>query len=187
HESLNLNQARGLLAAVTGNPATYPGLVSIYDVHNDCRHPVLQSTAPVARLGHESGFSIDGHTFYATGTATQSITAIDVTDPQNPHAVWQGNVLSHGMQLSDDGNRAYVISNLTAPREIAYFVAPPVKRVENGGTDSDFAMWQPVIVPERREVWYTDGESGFYVLRVDKDAWPGAAGSGSPGSGGSGG
>src|SRR4051812_18505254 len=331
HESLNVNQARGLIAAVTGNPATYPGLVSIYDAHNDCRHPVLQSTVPVARLGHESGFSIDGRTFYATGTASQSITAVDVTDPQNPHAVWQGNVLSHGMQLSDDGNRAYIadalggdlaildtsevqarkpdpqvrevsrltwksasipqnaipftrdgkpyvlefdeytastlnpsgspddvgaariidisdetkphvianlrlqinqpddhaaaaaagdpgtsnpaqgyaahycniptrvdpqvvacsfiasglrvfdISDLTAPKEIAYFVAPPVQRVENGGTNSDFAMSQPVIVPERREVWYTDGESGFYVLRVDQSVWPGEAAAQPPG------
>ena len=57
HESLALNPRRGLLAAVLGNPTTYPGLVSIYDAHQDCRHPKLQSTRPVARLGHESGFS----------------------------------------------------------------------------------------------------------------------------------
>ena len=82
--------------------------MSIYDVRKDCRHPVLQSTQPVARLGHESGFSPDGKTFYATGTAFKSITAIDVTDPKNPHALWQGNVVSHGMTLSDDGNRAYI-------------------------------------------------------------------------------
>ena len=44
------------------------------------------STGPLARLGHESGFSQDGKTFYATGTAPQSITAIDVTDPKDPHA-----------------------------------------------------------------------------------------------------
>src|SRR6202008_4259543 len=54
HEALNINAKRGLLAAVLGNPSTYPGLVSIYDVHADCRHPVLQSTQPVARIGHES-------------------------------------------------------------------------------------------------------------------------------------
>ena len=71
HESLNLNPERGLLAAVLGNPATYPGLVSIYDVRQDCRHPVLQSTQLVARFGHESGFSPDGRTFYATGTAIE--------------------------------------------------------------------------------------------------------------------
>jgi hypothetical protein len=62
----------------------------------------------VARLGHESGFSPDGRTFYATGTARESITAVDVTNPKAPHAVWQGNVVSHGMTLSDDGNRAYI-------------------------------------------------------------------------------
>jgi hypothetical protein len=75
HESLNLNPRRGLLAAVLGNPSTYPGLVSIYDVRQDCRHAVLQSTRPVARLGHESGFSPDGRTFWATGTAVEAITA----------------------------------------------------------------------------------------------------------------
>ena len=69
HESLNLNAKRGLLAAVNGNPSTEPGLVSIYDVHADCRHPVLDSTSLVARFGHESGFSPDGRTFYATATA----------------------------------------------------------------------------------------------------------------------
>ena len=94
HESLALNPKRGLLAAVNGNPATYPGLVSIYDAHADCRHPVLQSTSLVARYGHESGFAPDGKTFYATGTAVKSVTAIDVTDPKAPHPVWQGTELS---------------------------------------------------------------------------------------------
>ena len=108
HESLNLNPKRGLLAAVNGNPATAPGLVSIYDVHADCRHPVLDSTSLVARFGHESGFTSDGKTFYATSTALPSITAVDVTDPKQPHAIWQGSIFAHGMSLSDDGNRAYV-------------------------------------------------------------------------------
>ena len=39
HESVTLNVRRGLLAAVNGNPATYPGVVSIYDVSKDCRKP----------------------------------------------------------------------------------------------------------------------------------------------------
>jgi hypothetical protein len=108
HESLNLNVKRGLLAAVNGNPATEPGLVSIYDAHADCRHPVLDSTALVARYGHESGFSADGKTFYATSTALPAITAVDVSNPKQPHAIWQGNILAHGLTLSDDGNRAYI-------------------------------------------------------------------------------
>src|SRR3954454_1914308 len=108
HESLTLNPRRGLLAAVLGNPSTYPGLVSIYDVSKDCRHPVLQSSKPVARLGHESGFSAGRRTFYAPGTAVESSSAIDVSDPKQPHSIWQGSIVAHGMTLSDDGNRAYV-------------------------------------------------------------------------------
>ena len=84
HESLELNPKRGLLAAVLGNPSTYPGLVSIYDVSQDCRHPVLQSTRPVARLGHESGFSQDGKTFYASGTAIEGDLRDRRDRPQEP-------------------------------------------------------------------------------------------------------
>ena len=69
---------------------------------------MLQSTRPVARLGHESGFSEDGRTFYATSTAFKAISAIDVTNPKNPHSIWQGNINSHGMSLSADGNRGYL-------------------------------------------------------------------------------
>ncbi|HYF26214.1 MAG TPA: hypothetical protein VD931_10790 [Baekduia sp.] len=321
HESVTLNQERGLIAAVLGNPATYPGLVSIYDASQDCRHPVLQSTAPVARLGHESGFSPDGRTFYAAATATESITAIDVTDPKAPRPIWQGQVTSHGMSLNDDGTRAYIadpdgqmlvldtseiqarkaqpkareisrltwdkasipqnaipftrdgkpyvleideytggttgdgdrdavgaariidisdetkprsianlrlqvnqpaehraasgdpgafspvqgyaahycglssrvdptvvacsfiasglrvfdISDLAHPREIAYFVAPTKGRAENGFQVSSFAMSQPEVVPERKEVWYSDGTAGFHALRIADGVWPAAA------------
>jgi hypothetical protein len=328
HESLNLNARRGLLAAVNGNPATYPGFVAIYDVRSDCRHPKLDAFGAYARLGHESGFSHDGKTFYATSTAFKAITAIDVTDPKHPSAVWQGNVLSHGMSLSPNGRRAYIadpgnptngtrgglaildtseiqarkpnphvrevsrltwrsvsipqnaipftkhgkpylleideynqstlnpdgdpdgvgaariidisnerrpfivsnlrlainqpaahaaaaeagdpgtnnpaqgyaahycniptatnprlvacsfiasglrvfdISRIKHPREVAYYVAPTKKRSENGNTNSDFAMSKPAFAPSRREIWWSDGTSGFYVLRVAKSAWP---------------
>jgi hypothetical protein len=324
HESVVLNQKRGLLAAVNGNPATYPGLVSIFDVSKDCRHPVEQYTGLLAKLGHESGFSLDGKTFYATATAYNTITAIDVSDPKAPHVVWQGNIFSHGMSLSDDGNRAYVadaanhnmgildvsqiqarkpepkareisritwdrasipqnampftrdghpyilefdeynastlspygnaddvgagriidigdeksprivsnlrlqinqpkehaeygddpgamggtnggaqgyaahycniptrvdpkivacsfitsglrlfdITDLRHPKEIGYFVAPTKAKPENSGQASDFAMSMPTFVPERHEVWFTDGTSGFYVLRVADNVWP---------------
>jgi hypothetical protein len=324
HESLNLNQKRGLLAAVLGNPSTYPGLVSIYDVHTDCRHPKLQSTKLVARLGHESGFTSDGKTFYATSTATKSITAVDVTDPKDPHSIWHGNITSHGMDLRDDGNRAYLadsgsgqmvildtsqiqarkpnpqtreisrltwksaaipqnaypftehghpyvlefdeytaglrgdnssvgaariidiaderkprvvsnlrldinnkkdayqndpgadspvqgyaahycnlptrvdpkvvacsfivsglrvfdISDLVHPKEIAYYVAPTEAKNENGYEASDFSMSRPEFVPSQREIWFSDGPTGFYSVRVAKDVWPADSAGNKPG------
>jgi hypothetical protein len=108
HESLLLNTKRGLLAAVMGNPIVGPGIVDIYDVIADCRHPVLQSTTPLGIFGHESGFSPDGLTFYATSLANSSITAIDVTNPALPVPLWLSDLSSHGLMVSDDGNRAYL-------------------------------------------------------------------------------
>jgi hypothetical protein len=61
------------------------------------------------------------------------------------------------------------------PKEIGYFVAPPQPRSENGYSESNFAMSMPAFAPERREIWWSDGTSGFYVLRVDKSVWPGSA------------
>jgi hypothetical protein len=111
HESLRLNEKRGLLAADTGSPATQLGFVDVYDVHEDCRTPVLKSTLPIGPLGHESGFSPDGMTFWATATAREGITAIDLTDPATPKIIWHTEKYgSHGMAISPDGNRAYLAS-----------------------------------------------------------------------------
>ena len=38
----------------------------------------------------------------------KSISAIDVTNPKQPKNIWQGNIVSHGMSLRPDGNRAYL-------------------------------------------------------------------------------
>jgi|GEM_PF-235407 len=108
HESLELNQARGLLAAVTGTAATYPGIVDVYDVSQDCTQPELKASAPVGFFGHESGFAPDGMTFYTASTALSSVVAVDLTDPSTPTPVAFLPVNSHGIQISDDGTRAYM-------------------------------------------------------------------------------
>ena len=33
-------------------------------------------------------------------------------------------------------------------------------------------MSQPQVIPERREIWYSDGTSGFFALRLAESAWP---------------
>jgi DNA-binding beta-propeller fold protein YncE len=319
HESVVLNERRGLLAAVMGNPTFYPGFVDIYDVNEDCRHPSLQSSLPVGLLGHESGFAPDGNTFYATSLSTGHVTAVDVSNPKLPKTLWVGQYRSHGLTVSNDGNRAYVAANtgliildvsevqarksdpqvrevsrltweeLTIPqvaipvtiagrrylveidefsgteedtgpaengskvgaariidianervprvvsnirlevhqpqnrerladdpgassslqgyaghycsvptrdepgivacsfiasglrvfdirdprhpREIAYFVAP-LSHSSSAGEPSNYAMSAPAFVPERREIWYSDGNTGFYAVRLARGAWP---------------
>ena len=166
HESLNLNQARGLLAAVSGNPATEPGVVAIYDVHQDCRHPVLDSTSFVARLGHESGFSQDGKTFYATATAVPGITAIDVTDPSHPHAIWQGNISSHGMTLSDDGNRAYVADPTGGQMAILDTSQIQARKPNPQVREISRLTWNSASIPQNAIPFTEDGHP--YVLEFDE-------------------
>jgi hypothetical protein len=321
HESLLVNERRGLLAAVSGNPITEPGVVDVYDLNDDCRKPALQASAPVGFLGHESGFAPDGKTFYATSLFDGHVTAVDLTNPKLPHPVGVFNSPSHGMTVSDDGKRGYVaglnrgliivdlseiqarkpnpqvreISHLSwddmtipqvaipvtidgkkfvveidefstdkeggafpvsngprvgaariisiedekhpklvsdirlavhqpenrpklsgdpgaasslqgyaghycnvpqrkdpgivacsfiasglrvfdirdpyHPKELAYFVTP-LTGSQSFGDPSNYAMSAPAFVPERREIWYADGNTGFYAVRVAKGVWP---------------
>ena len=46
---------------------------------------------------------------------------------------------------------------------------------------SNWAMSSPSFVPERGEIWYSDGFSGFYAVRLTNDAWPANAGGGDDG------
>jgi hypothetical protein len=321
HESLNISKERGLLAAVYANPGAGPGVVDVYDLNTDCRQPELQATAPVAFLGHESGFAPDGRTFYATSLFDGHITAVDLTNPRTPVPLAVFENFSHGMSTSDDGTRGYMaarqrgleivdLSEIQArkplpqvklissyrwdtmsipqfavpitigghpyvmevdefsidepgtdfpgangpivgaariidiadeknpkvvgdmrlevhqpenraavnddpgaasqlqgyaghycnvpkrkdpgivacsfigsglrvfdirdprkPREIAYFVAPP-KPSPVVDERSNYAMSQPDFAPERGEIWYSDGNSGFYAVRIANGVWP---------------
>jgi hypothetical protein len=80
------------------------------------------------------------------------------------------------------GLRVFDISDLLHPREIAYYVAPPKPDTQNGYDGSNYAMSQPTIIPERREIWYTDGSSGFNVVRIADSAWPAGAGGAAAGA-----
>ena len=318
HESMALNQERGLLAAVTANPVFYPGFIDVWDVTQDCRHPVLRTSAPVAGLGHEGNWAPDGKTYYSASLDGGTVTAVDLTNPATPRPLWVGNYRSHGLSISDDGNRAYlaarsgliildvsqvqsrapnpqvsVVSTLSwpiistpqmtipvkikghpyliemdefarddaavgaariidladekkpkvvsdirlevnqpeyrdllrndpgnsdsfedglqgyaghycevpqrhepellactfilsgirlfdirdplQPREIAYWNGPatpsPTQQTSTGRT-ANYAMSKPAIVPERGEIWYTDGNHAFHALRVTNGVWP---------------
>jgi hypothetical protein len=76
------------------------------------------------------------------------------------------------------GLRVFDIRDVRRPREIAYFnpggdgTAAPGGF---GGTFSGFTSAQPRIIPERGEIWFTDQDRGFYVVRFTNSAWPFAA------------
>jgi hypothetical protein len=120
HEGLEVNAKRGMLVAeVGGISARY---IEIYDVSEDCRHPVLKATYDSGKnTFHGLKISDDGTTIYATdgigqGTASKPLHIIDVTDMSNPRLVktWgpgdEGGEfhLIHDLDLSVDGTRAYL-------------------------------------------------------------------------------
>ena len=72
----------------------------------------------------------------------------------------------------NSGLRVFDIRDPARPREVAYFIAPPKAGGLLGLLPGNFATSQPAFVPERREIWYTDASSGFYVLRLSPAAWP---------------
>jgi hypothetical protein len=168
HESLNLNAKRGILAAVNGNPATEPGWVTFYDLHKDCRRPELDFSGPLARLGHESGFSADGKTFYAAATAYRSITAIDVTNPKSPFVVWQGDVQSHGLSLSPDGNRAFLANPDVEYGDLTILDTSQIQaRKPNPHTrELSRTTWDRVSIPQNALPFTKNGHP--YVLEFDE-------------------
>ena len=68
------------------------------------------------------------------------------------------------------GLRVFNIADPAKPREVAYFNGPILPGVDIYHSGA-FAMSAPAFVPARREIWYTDGNSGFYVVRLTAAAF----------------
>jgi hypothetical protein len=179
HESLYLNQKRGLLAAVAGNAATYPGALSVYELKDDCRHPVLASTVPFAGMGHESGFAPDGKTFYASATAGMTLVAFDLTDPTNPKQIAQTfGVNYHGMRVSRDGNLLYVANIGTNQASTGTFASGGlriinVSSIQNREPNPQFKTisdltWRSASIPQEADPIVIGGHK--YVLENDEFA-----------------
>ncbi len=178
HESLFLNQKRGLLAAVMGSPLTAPGIVDLYDLSRDCRNPQLRSSSPVGILGHESGFAPDGRTFYASSTGGQTLVAIDVADPTNPRILGTKlGVNYHGLRLSPDGNRMYVadIGNPSpgGPIAVGGLTILDVSDFQARRANPEFRQvshltWRSLSIPQAADPIVIDGHR--YLLEADEFA-----------------
>jgi hypothetical protein len=174
HESLLVNQERGLLAAELGTAATLPGVLDMYDVKTDCRHPRKLSTTFSSLFGHESGFSPDGRTWYASGAAA-GFAAIDVSDPRHPQTLFQQlGVQYHGMRLSDDGRTLYAAhigtpgpSGLTGGGLRILDVSQIQDRVPHPKVPTlSTITWHGVSIPQVAEPFTRDGHQ--YLFEVDE-------------------
>jgi hypothetical protein len=169
HESLALNPRRGLLAAGMGSPATAPGIVDVYDVSQDCRHPVLQSSTPLGILGHESGFSPDGRTLWISTTARPGVTAIDVSNPRVPSIVWRSTDYTfHGMNLNRNGTRLYG-ADLGNPGLTILDVGEVQRRVPSPQVRLvSHLTWPSVSIPQNSAPVRIDGHD--YLVEFDEYA-----------------
>ena len=121
-ESLKVNERRQLLGAVSATNGNGGPELDLYDISGDCRNPQLLTSKGVglddgtgqfiaAVRGHEGNFAPDGLTYYGTNVGGGYIYPIDVSNTTKPRMLTQyftapGRV--HGLNISDDGNRAYV-------------------------------------------------------------------------------
>jgi hypothetical protein len=176
HESLLLHQGRGLLAAVMGNAFAGPGILDVYDLRADCRHPRKVSSTPTALLGHESGWAPDGRTLYISGSGGQTFAAIDLTDPAHPERVFQQyGVNYHGLRLSGDGRTMYVanigndLSGATLPGEGLRIL--DVSEIQDREPDPAVHVlsnltWPEGSIPQVAQPFTRDGHD--YLLEVDE-------------------
>jgi hypothetical protein len=158
-ESLVTNPRRqvlaGNLAAIAGvaNSGAGGPEIDFYDLSGDCRNPPLISSKPVGTgsdggikaakdpVGHEAAFAPDGLTYYVGDIINQTYNAVDISDMGHPKLIAQfsaqsgplagafPNGSSHGLSISEDGNRAYVVSVGTLTPEQA---ADPAHKGSNG-------------------------------------------------------
>ncbi len=176
HESLLVNEKRGLLAAVLGNAFANVGILEIYDISKNCRQPRLLSRTTEGLLGHESGWSRDGNTFYASGSGGQTLAAIDVTDPTSPRVLFsQFYVNYHGMRLSPDGRTLYVanigndLSELRLPGEGLRIL--DVSEIQDRKPNPRVRLlsnltWRESGIPQVAQPFTRDGRE--YLLQVDE-------------------
>jgi hypothetical protein len=72
------------------------------------------------------------------------------------------------------GLRVFDIRDILHPVEMAYFNMPStVTGVGTGGygPQGSYAMSQPAFDVARHQIWYSDGNSGFYVVQIDPSVW----------------
>ena len=73
------------------------------------------------------------------------------------------------------GLRVFDIRDPERPKELGYFTTPAGPS-STAGAPSNFAMSGPAFDPDNGEVWYADGNTGFYALRMAEGVWPFARG-----------
>ena len=126
---------------------------------------MLKSSAPTGVLGHESGMAPDGRTFYSASPGSQTLVAVDISNLSAPVPLWIGPYDSHGLSISDDGNRAYVagigsgLIILDTSEIQARVPNPQVREIAR-------LQWDSMSIPQNAIPVTIDGHP--YVVEIDE-------------------
>jgi hypothetical protein len=117
-ESLKVNDAGTMLAGAGVALLIGSGKLDLYDI-TDCANPRLLNRSdtgdslPVTNVAHEGEWSPDGKTYWTSGLAGGTLSAIDVSNPAKPQSIYFGGssiFVNHGMSFNADGTRMYLAS-----------------------------------------------------------------------------
>ena len=147
----------------TTSPDAPVGAARIIDIADETHPKVisnmrLQVDQPADRAGDET--NDPGATFPVQGYAGHYCSVPNRVDP----GVVACSFIMSGMRMFD-------IRDPYHPREIAY-ANFPTNATKPGEPASSFVMCAPAFVPERGELWFVDGNSGFYAMKVTNGVWP---------------
>lgn len=71
------------------------------------------------------------------------------------------------------GLRLFDIHDPAHPVEVAYFNKPQTGATFPGQSPGGaYALSQPAFDPLHHQIWYADGNSGFYAVQIDPAVWP---------------
>jgi hypothetical protein len=147
----------------TPSPSAPVGAARIIDIGDETHPKVisnmrLQVDQPANRAGDEAhdpgaGFPVQGYAGHYCAVPSR-------TDP----GIAACSFIMSGMRVFD-------IRDPYHPREIAY-TNEVVNSTKPGEPASAFDMSAPAFDPARGDIWYVDGNSGFYDVHVTNGVWP---------------
>jgi hypothetical protein len=182
-ETLKVNKARGLLAAVNVMDGEGASFMGIYDIKEDCRHPKQLFDGPVTILNHEGNWAHDGMTYYSGGLTPGIVSAIDTSDPTKPHLIttFFAKLGIHGMTTSLDGNRLF-LSHINEDWPYTIYGGPGFQG--NDGTNKSIAKGTGMGIYDISEIQsrkkdpqvkmvsalqWDDGQIGQHTLNFHRD------------------
>jgi hypothetical protein len=149
-------------ALPTGSPGGHVGAARIIDIA-DPAHPHVVSNIRLdvnTPAGRAATINDPGANNSLQGYAGHYCAVPRRTDP---------GIVACSFILS--GMRVFDIRDPYHPKEIAYFNAP-VHPPAGGGAGSNYAMSAPAFDPQHGQIWYADGNEGFYAVQVTNGVWP---------------